>query len=581
MKIKSMLLLGALFASGIALCAPLPNLIAPCVATIPYLSQQGTGEYHVWYKTANGNTNALTRPIIFIEGIDFFEYDPALAINPAAVYDQINSVQSGSSINRLRAMGYDIVILNFNFSGDYIQRNAFLFVKLIEEVNGIKIANGSIEQNVVVGISMGGLVARYGLVYMEVNNLSPSTRLYVSYDTPHLGANFPLAIQHWTANQLAGIPLAVAQVAGVNTFNSFAAKQMLFYHYEYTTGFGGSPGDGFPHPLHPLFIQELEGLNQNSGYPTMCRNIAIANGNKTGLIQPGNVPGTIALDYMRDSENLTSFSGFMTLTPSNPPISNDIYLYFHVDPLFLHYKGSYPGQQPYCSAPGGFINWYEEIEEAMLNYIPGVETALYHPNACFVPTVSALGLENYDLLADVNSNSLHTCDIPFDGYYSPLLNNQFHASITTEIANWLIDEINFGSNDWVISSTTDNYNFAANTDDIIFRNLTVENSGTLHINKNGFSDYYNRNSGYQALFAITGSTFNVSTAACHPSNIVIRNGGNLVVGDNILIPSNNKGVFTVRDESTLSIENNGTVTVNYGSKILVESNAIWNCKHLV
>ena len=43
---------------------------------------------------------------------------------------------------------------------------------------------------------MGGLVARYGLNYMESIGLDHETRLYVSFDSPHAGANVPIGFQH-------------------------------------------------------------------------------------------------------------------------------------------------------------------------------------------------------------------------------------------------------------------------------------------------------------------------------------------------------------------------------------------------
>ena len=43
---------------------------------------------------------------------------------------------------------------------------------------------------------MGGLIARYGLSFMEQNSMNHETRLYISFDSPHLGANIPVSFQY-------------------------------------------------------------------------------------------------------------------------------------------------------------------------------------------------------------------------------------------------------------------------------------------------------------------------------------------------------------------------------------------------
>jgi triacylglycerol esterase/lipase EstA (alpha/beta hydrolase family) len=51
-------------------------------------------------------------------------------------------------------------------------------------------------QNIILGYSMGGLVARYGLAQMVRNGQNTQTRLLLTLDSPHHGANFPLGLQH-------------------------------------------------------------------------------------------------------------------------------------------------------------------------------------------------------------------------------------------------------------------------------------------------------------------------------------------------------------------------------------------------
>src|SRR5690606_10940129 len=85
------------------------------------------------------------------------------------------------------------IYVNWSNGTDYIQRNAFVLQEVIKWVNSVKLGT---EKNVVLGQSMGGVIARYALKNMEDYNLSHDTRTYISQDSPHLGANIPLGYQH-------------------------------------------------------------------------------------------------------------------------------------------------------------------------------------------------------------------------------------------------------------------------------------------------------------------------------------------------------------------------------------------------
>src|SRR5476651_70080 len=101
--------------------------------------------------------------------------------------------------------GYDLIFVTYeqyDYNGvhidggaDYIQRNAYTLVKIIQDINSKLVASGSSEKLVVVGPSMGGLISRYALTYMEQHSLDHNTRLWVSFDSPHLGANIPIGDQ--------------------------------------------------------------------------------------------------------------------------------------------------------------------------------------------------------------------------------------------------------------------------------------------------------------------------------------------------------------------------------------------------
>ena len=91
--------------------------------------------------------------------------------------------------------GYDLVFVDWRDGTDYIQRNAYVLENIIQWANTEKAKNGSTEKNIVMGMSMGGLCARYALADMEKSGINHDTKLYISHDTPHQGANVPLGYQ--------------------------------------------------------------------------------------------------------------------------------------------------------------------------------------------------------------------------------------------------------------------------------------------------------------------------------------------------------------------------------------------------
>ena len=181
----------------------------------------------------------LRRPLIVAEGYDGFHAAPAVYKNGNYnIEDFLADVRNGGIYGQLEtavgngsADGYDIVFLDYTNGTDDIRRNAALFEEVVRWVNGLK-AGGTAtgEQNVVLGISMGGLVARYGLADMVKNpnivngsnQTDPHTRLLVTHDSPHQGANTPLGIQMLT-RQAAGTVAAQT----VRAFNNILTGPLV------------------------------------------------------------------------------------------------------------------------------------------------------------------------------------------------------------------------------------------------------------------------------------------------------------------------------------------------------------------
>ncbi|MGV9003140.1 T9SS type A sorting domain-containing protein [Flavobacterium sp.] len=274
-----------------------PAAVSSITASIPYqgfgetVSVLGQGEFEIFLDNLDG---VLDKPIILIDG-----FDPGDTRNINSIYQSLNYGTNQNFADDLRNQGFDIVVLNFpNYTvpgttdvidggADFIQRNAFTLVALLNQINAEKVG---VEKNVVIGPSMGGLISRYALRYMEMNNLNHDTRLYISFDAPHQGANVPIGFQH-LFNYMAYGPLGNAAVQPVvdGLIKSSAARQMLVDHFEghlqadsafeFNTAAATLLPTGAPN-FRTAFQNELNTM----GFPLLTRNVAIANGAGNGTM---------------------------------------------------------------------------------------------------------------------------------------------------------------------------------------------------------------------------------------------------------------------------------------------------------
>ena len=261
----------------------------PITATIGYQGYEetqeyfGEGEYEIFLDFQDG---VLDQPIIVLDG-----FDPGDGNDIPTLYNLLNF--GGDNLADLaRAEGYDIVILNapqyttngldIDGGADYIQRNAMVLIELINLINDQKVGN---EELVILGPSMGGLVARYALAFMEENNIDSETRLSISLDTPHRGANVPISLQYLLNYLAEEFGNAEAQAVRDQVLNSPAAREMLLDHYSAHL-LAGSTIEQDPTKLLPdgapnfrdAFQQELD----DQGLPQNVRNVTVINGAGNG-----------------------------------------------------------------------------------------------------------------------------------------------------------------------------------------------------------------------------------------------------------------------------------------------------------
>jgi Secretion system C-terminal sorting domain len=271
---------------------PFTNI--PITATKPYLGILGQGDITIQL-SVNNTTGQIRKPLIVVEGFDpdgGYRFSPDYLDNLNNDFNT-NPPQTTTLNNGLDDVNsYDLIFLNYANGTDFIQRNAFLLEEVIARVNNLKTTfNGVRQQNVITGMSMGGLVAKYALRDMELTNIPHETRLFISHDAPHWGANVPVGyqalVQHIGGWKIINVsinnPLNISYqdlfpdaANARNLFNTPAARQMLIQRYALL-------GDN----LYPVNTDHINFMNEINamGWPTQCRNITLANGSCNGATQ--------------------------------------------------------------------------------------------------------------------------------------------------------------------------------------------------------------------------------------------------------------------------------------------------------
>jgi Secretion system C-terminal sorting domain len=311
-------------------------------------SAAGSANAYIKFGKENGVARTyLSRPVIVLDGIDFGSYtfqleDATLANTSNFESKVIRHGDTGWDIlwtgteesktehetfgmypnffDQLSNAGYDIIFLDFQRGADYIQRNTLLFMELLKRVNQTKRQSpGCAAKNMVIGPSMGGQIARIGLAMMEQQGLDHDTHTYLSFDSPHRGANIPLGVQaaaYWAHRA----SINTGQPSLWQSLNLPAARQLIIDNLgsaensrkinvstwednsDFLTGRGNIRClDNSFSCLRQQYVTELAQI----GYPQRTRNVALACGSFTGTGQGYNTN-----DHLFSSSYYENAGGF-------------------------------------------------------------------------------------------------------------------------------------------------------------------------------------------------------------------------------------------------------------------------------
>lgn len=110
------------------------------------------------FNNCNGSAG---KTVIYLEGIDVLDFKPSKNRTANDIYSSM--IQSNQLVE-LKNQGYRFVVVDWKNSRVDMRFNALYLVNLIQE---LKNAATNDEQFIIMGESMGGIIARYALTYME------------------------------------------------------------------------------------------------------------------------------------------------------------------------------------------------------------------------------------------------------------------------------------------------------------------------------------------------------------------------------------------------------------------------------
>jgi hypothetical protein len=375
-------------------------------------------------------------------------------------------------LDGLTQKGYDVCVLIPGDTTDYLQRNAGLLISAMEVVHARDPARSKIP---LIGFSAGGVMARMALLLIQrYHNLihlpSDICPIYVSFDSPHRGANVPLSLQcalHFLVHALpVTAALAAAAVSPVGLgpaaataalssppaaellrryghIMSPAARQLATFH----VGLNAQRHrfDAKQDTLRDQLVAEI-----GDQWPEGVTRCAYANGCPDGVpfLDPGSailsLGGPAGINFNALPKNWEEGDVFTVGAHG----ARDIWYYVN------------KGGQPLDSAPGSISGFHKAIVSAIRGALEDnslVSSNIYGallrtlgdiawPTArasCFVPTTSALNMTvtspngTYDVwnTAPIQAGAF----VPFDHWAAaPLGCSEPHVAVSEGAAEWVL-----------------------------------------------------------------------------------------------------------------------------------------------
>lgn len=399
-----------------ALATPDPTLSVSLAAAAPYNNTTGT-----LYIYKSGGHTGLRCPVLVAEGFDMQNN-----MDADVLYNIMNEENLAETLN---SYGRDLLVLDYTNATRNIFENAALARAAMQYVNAHRL-NAS-DTFAVIGASMGGLVTRLALADMELNPATygvSDVDVWISFDSPHKGANIPLGIQeflkffHDKSEQFAEAENLY------NILNFPAAKQMLLVHHASTPSYAGNSD----------FVTFQNSLNAK-GYPNNLKKIAISNGSGYGVHLPFN-PGERIINWQYEDWLEVTIDGdiYALSTVSAPTVPLVFYGYWD---SILPFDEDDTTQRHYYdyaldSAPGGTRDSFQVLFDSTASKRGPSDYCLW-PDHCFIPMVSSLGISMAYCNAPLYNDDAIKALSPFDEIHFAYT-NEAHIDINANNKRWFI-----------------------------------------------------------------------------------------------------------------------------------------------
>lgn len=580
-------------------------------------------------KNQYGGLNVcIAKPIIFVEGIDFgykgypigerdakcgsMGYLDLLKGKQWNVEKQkweTNSAiaQAPTVLEKYRNAGYDIIYVDFFDGAADMDFNSEVLIKVIQEVQTIMCG----EKVHVVGVSMGGIVAKMALKKMENRNLPNCVTSFTSFDAPHQGANIPLGVQRFVSH--------VSAISGDckdirdRMLRRPAARQLLVLHESSNQG------------SDQLRRDYLRWDSLQGGYPKNVWLLNVVNG--SGLGDKGVVK-------KMDGNSLAPGDEILSVRFLNP-----IFSFFksftttRVATIYATHRKIGSKTAAVANINGLLYDkyLYSDLSNAQLDHVNGswnesvsafqdfgkvgnifLKTTFGTKKTTFVPTVSALdikskypslinGVEIYNKAFSVNGNSFSEIlgpklTTPFQRVFVAKTNQEhvFLDSSADGNTMWLLAELNKLSNVEHPRLVKSDYNFRAPMS-LQVRSLEVYNGAKFELNGTGyFPKIYKNDSlmnrtmvqktfvssmcGVSEYVVTDTSEFSIGNKNSKTNFVMNKLSKFIVKGGSKLNISAGVNKLQMNAGSEIEIGENCTLEIGNGSQLVVESGSTLHLK---
>jgi hypothetical protein len=580
-----------------------PDLLAQNDLSIHYYvdpmkaSMKAMYSVHLGYGDFGKVRTCVEKPLVIVEGVDYGypgypagfkdqKYGENGYIDllkgenwdvPSQIWKSWESIKEApGAIEKLRKAGFDIIYVDFYDGGQDMNHNAEVLIEVIKRIQERMCGR----EMHVLGVSMGGVVAKRALRLMENRGINHCVISLTSFDSPHQGANLPLGLQN-TIKYFKG-SIGVCDDLFHRIIRRTATQQLLVNHE--ISSYRAAPA-------RSLWLREDTLFG---GYPSKPWLFAISNGSSEGVKANMKYSSTEALQAGMTMMRLQLRTMLLFGWVKN--YVADIYAenfydrkakkYYNGRLNFLATFHSHKDNLLWDHVPGSMVKQFQLFEELGKSYF--LKTPFLTDESCFIPTVSSLDVvsggfdansivtKDFKLLGgtmgQILSNDMRT---PFQRVFIPK-NNQPHVKLDSGKGgnvDWLIDQLLSVSGVEDPHTITEGYNLRSPH----LRNLkglTVYKSGLFELN--GVGDYPKET----AADSVLGSSAEERifyAGDCAGAHFSVRDSGLFIVGKHLQrtrFVLGGKSQFEVSKWGELRVVRGGnTVVLASGSELWLKDDA--------